>query len=428
MNVKVETIDKHVTRLEIEVDATQFEAGMQKAYLKNIKSFKIPGFRAGKAPRNIVERYYGESVFYEEALNFICPTAYSEAVEQHNIDVVNEPSFDIVKIGAGQNLIFTATVTVKPEVVLAEYKGIEAKKIDVEVADEDVDKTLQKTAERNARIVESDDRIIQDGDIVNMDFRGTVDGVAFEGGTADGYELELGKGQFLEDFEKQLIGAAKDENRDVNLTFPSDYHAVDLAGKAAIFKVKINHIKVKEMPAIDDEFAMDVSEFGTLAEYKDNLKQELIKNKETDTKGQMRAEILEKIVEGSTVDIPSIMIDHRIDLLARRFASMSGLDQVSFNKFLEANKEMADSLKQRFAERAKKDVKTDLVIDAISKAEKIEVTEEEIMAEIKKYIAHGEEEVEEVMSRLSDEVIQEIGIELLKNKTKEFLYDNAKLV
>jgi trigger factor len=275
MNVKVENIEKNVVQLEIEVDAAKFEEGMKKSFSKNAKKFNVPGFRKGKAPRSIVERYYGEQVLYEDAINFVCPEAYDDAIEKNDIHPVDRPEIDIKQIGSGQNFIFTAKVTVKPEVILGDYKGVEAEKVEANVTDEDVEKELNRIVEKNSRLVTVEDRGIQKDDIAVIDFNGFIDGKEFDGGKGTDYSLTIGSGQFIQGFEDQLIGAKTGDEVDVNVEFPEDYNATELAGKPALFKVKVKEIKVKELPVLDDEFAKDISEFDTLEAYKEDLKNKI---------------------------------------------------------------------------------------------------------------------------------------------------------
>ena len=271
MQVKVENAGKNVVQLEIEVDAETFDQGLQKSFVKNAKRFNIPGFRRGKAPRHLVERYYGEHVLYEDAINEVCPEAYEKAIEENDINPVDRPEIDIKQIGKGQPLIFTATVTVKPDVELGQYKGVEVEKTTAVVTDEDVEKEIERVRERNSRLITVEDRPAASGDTVTIDFEGFIDGVAFEGGKGTDYNLVLGSGTFIPGFEEQLTGASKGEEKEVNVTFPEDYHSKDLAGKDVVFRVTVKEIRVKELPELDDEFAKDVSEFETLEEYRSDI-------------------------------------------------------------------------------------------------------------------------------------------------------------
>jgi trigger factor len=428
VNVKVENIEKNVVQLEIEVDAAKFEQGMQKSFQKNVKRFNIPGFRKGKAPRKVVERYYGEQILYEDAINFVCPEAYDEAVEQNNIHPVDRPEIDIKQIGEGQNLIFTAKVTVKPEVELGEYKGIEVSKVDTTVTDEDVEQELKKALEKNARMITIDDRGVQTGDIVVIDFEGFIDGVAFEGGKASDYELTIGSGQFIAGFEEQLVGAKTGDDVEVNVTFPEDYGNKDVAGKPAVFKVKVKEIRLKELPAADDEFAKDVSEFDTLAEYKESLRKKLVEAAEHRAKHQTEDNVIGKVVENATVDIPRVMIDKHIDNLLYDFDLRLRYQGLDLKKYLEMMGMDTDTFRGQFESRAEKEVKSQLVLEKVGIVEKLDASEEEINDEIKKLAENYKQNEEEFKKHLSPEDIEYIKGTIINRKTVDFLVQNAKVV
>lgn len=428
MNVKVENVEKNVVQLEIEVDAAKFEEGMQKSFIKNANKFNVPGFRRGKAPRKIVERYYGEQVLYEDAINIVCAEAYDNAVEQNNIHPVDRPDIDIKQIGSGQNLIFTAKVTVKPEVELGEYKGIEAKKITVNITDEDVDKEIQKIAEKNARLVSVEDRPVQKDDIVVIDFEGYIDNVPFEGGKGSNYHLTIGSGQFIPGFEDQLIGVKAGDEVDVNVTFPEDYHKKDLAGKHALFKVKVNEIKVKEVPVIDDEFAKDVSEFDTLEAYKKDLKEKMTHEAQHLAEHQMEDSVISKVTENAKVDIPKVMIDKRIDSLVRDFELKLRYQGLDLNRYLELMGMDFDTLRNQFTERATGEVKTQLVLEKICQVEALEASEEDVNNEIKRLAENYKQNEEEFKKHLNEDDIEYIKESLKVKKTVDFLVENAKFV
>lgn len=428
MNVKVQDVEKNVVQLEIEVDAAKFEEGMQKSFAKNAKRFNIPGFRKGKAPRSIVERYYGEEVLYEDAINFVCPEAYDKAIKENDIHPVDSPEIDIKQIGGGQNLIFTAKVTVKPEVELGEYKGVEVEKAEANVTDEDVEKELKAVQEKNARLVTVEDRPIQDGDIVNINFEGFIDGEAFEGGKAENYELEIGSGQFIEGFEEQLKGANVGDEVEVNVTFPEDYGQNELAGKPALFKVKVNSIKVKELPELDDEFAKDVSEFDTLQEYKEDLKKKLVERAERQAKQQTEDNVISKVVENAKIDLPQVMIDKQIDRMVYDFEMRLRYQGLDLQKYLEMMGMGLDEFRGQFAQRAEKEVRTQLVLEKVSKVEEIDVSEEETNEEIKKMAENYKQDAEELKKNLREEDIEYIKGNLIIRKTVDFLVENAKLV
>jgi len=427
MNVKVENIEKNVVQLEIEVDAAKFEEGLQKAFSKNAGRFNVPGFRKGKAPRKIVERYYGPEVLYEDAFNIVCPEAYEEAIKSNDIHPVDRPEIDIKQIGQGQNLVFTAKVTVKPEVELGQYKDIEVSKIEVNVTDEDVDNEIKRTAERNARIVDVDDRPVQEKDIAVIDFEGFIDGVPFEGGKAQNYELTIGSGTFIQGFEDQLIGKNKGEEVDVNVTFPEDYGNKDVAGKPALFKVKINGIKVKELPAIDDEFAKDVSEFDTLEAYKEDVRKKLVENAEHRAKHEMEDNVVAKVVENAVVDIPQVMIEKHIDDLIYDFDMRLRYQGLDLNRYMEIMGMDTETFRGQFAQRAENEVKTRLVLEKISKVENIEASEEEVNDEIKKMAENYRQDVEDFKKHLREDDIEYIKDNLAFRKTVDFLVQNAKI-
>jgi len=428
VNAKVETIEKNVVQLEIEVDAAKFEEGMQKSFQKNAKRFNIPGFRRGKAPRNIVERYYGKEVLYEDAINFVCPDAYEEAVEQSGIQPVDRPEIDIKQIGDGKNLIFTAKVTVKPEVELGEYKGIEASKVEAKVTDEDVEKELQRALERNARLITIEDRGIQTGDIAVIDFEGFIDGVPFKGGKGTDYELNIGSGQFIAGFEDQLVGAKTGDEVEVKVTFPEDYGNKELAGKPAVFKVKVKEIRMKELPVADDEFAKDVSEFDTLAEYKESLRKKLLDAAEHRAKQQTEDNVIDKVVENATVDIPRVMIEKHIDNLVYDFDMRLHYQGLDLKKYMEIMDMDTETFRGQFESRAQKDVKTQLVLEKIGKVEGLEASEEEVNEEIKKMAENLKQSEEDFKKHLRPDDIEYIKSNLTIKKIVDFLVENAKLV
>lgn len=427
MNAKVENIEKNVVKLEIEVDSEKFEQGMQKAFLKNAGRFNIPGFRKGKAPRKMVERYYGEQVLYEDAINIICPEAYDEAVEQNNLKPVDRPEIDIKQIGDGQNMIFTAVVTVKPEVELGEYKAVEVSKIEVNVTDEDVDKELQKVVDKNARLVTIDDREIQLDDTAVIDFEGFIDDVAFEGGKGTNFSLVIGSGQFIPGFEDQLIGVKAGSEVDVNVTFPENYGKDELSGKPALFKVKVNEVKVKELPTVDDEFAKDVSEFDTLVEYKDDLKKKLTESEEHKAKHETEEAVIEKVVENAQVDIPEVMISKQIETLIRDFDMRLRYQGLDINKYMGMMGMDENTIKDQFKDRAENDVKIQLVLEKISEVENIVPSEEDVEAQIEKMAENYKKSAEEFKKLLKDDDIEYIKKDLIIGKTVDFLVENAKI-
>lgn len=425
MNVKLEKKEKNIVELEIEVDAEVFEEGLEKSFKKNAKKFNIPGFRKGKAPRSIVERYYGPEVLYEDALNEVFPIAYEEAVKETNIFPVDRPELDVKQIGKGQNLIFTASVTVKPEVELGEYKGIEIEKIEVNITDEDVEKEIQKVAEKNARIITVEDRGIQEGDIAEIDFEGFIDGEPFEGGKGSDYPLEIGSGKFIKGFEEQLIGGRPGDDIDVKVTFPEDYGSKELAGKEALFKVIVNDVKKKEMPVIDDEFAKDVSEFDTLEEYKEDLKKKLTDDAEHKAKHWLESVLIEKIVDNATVEVPKVMVDKQLNANMREFDVNLRYQGFSLEQYLQMMQTDIDTFKEQGREMAEKEVKTQLVLEKISKVENIQVSDEEFEEEVSKLSEKYQKDKEEFMKLLRDDDIEYIKSTIITGKTIDFLMENA---
>ncbi|MDQ2086673.1 trigger factor [Herbivorax sp. ANBcel31] len=427
MNVKLEQKEKNVVELEIEVEAEKFEEGLKKSFQKNAKKFNIPGFRKGKAPRNIIERYYGPEVLYEDALNAVFPEAYEEAVEETDIHPVDRPELDVKQIGVGENLIFTANVTVKPEVELGEYKGIEVEKKEVNISDEDVEKEIEKVAEKNARMVTVEDRGIQEGDIADIDFEGFIDGEPFEGGKGSEFTLEIGSGKFIPGFEEQLIGARPGDDIEVKVTFPEDYSSEELAGKEALFKVIVNDVKLKEMPVIDDEFAKDVSEFDTLDEYKEDLRKKLTESEEHKAKHEFEGQLIDKIVDNASVEIPKVMADKQLDIMMRDFDNNLRYQGYSLEQYLQMAQMDINVFKEQSRERAEKEVKTQLVLEKIGKEENVQASDEEFKEEIGKLSEKYQKAQEEFMKLLRDDDIEYIKSTIIARKTVDILCENAKV-
>lgn len=428
MLVKVENAEKNVIQLEIEVDAAQFDEGLQKAFVKNAGKFNIPGFRKGKAPRYIVEKFYGEQVLYEDAINVVCPDAYDKAVEENDIHPVDKPEIDIKQIGKGQNLIFTAKVTIKPEVELGQYQDVEVNKADAMVTADDVDKELEKTAEKNARLITVEDRAVQSGDTAVIDFEGFVDGNPFEGGKGEDYNLVIGSASFIPGFEEQLIGKEAGADVEVNVTFPEDYGKAELAGKPTLFKVKIKEIKLKELPSLDDEFAKDVSEFDTLEEYKNDLRQKLVEKAEHKAEHENEDNVVEKVVENAQVDIPAVMVEKRVEDLVYDFSMRLRYQGLELNKYLEIMGMDAATFRAQFAKRAEGEVKTQLVLEKVGKVENIEVSAEELDEELKKLAENYKQSEEDFKKQLKLDDIEYIKGNLIARKTVDFLVGKARFV
>lgn len=428
MRMKVENTGKNEVQLEIEVDAERFEKGLQKAYAMNAKKFNIPGFRRGKAPRYMVEKFYGEQVLYEDAINDVCPEAYDQAVEENDIHPVDKPEIDIKQIGKGQALIFTAKVTVKPEVELGQYKGVEVKKADAAVSEEDVEKEIEVIRDRNARIITVEDRPAASGDTVIIDFEGSINGEPFDDGKGENHSLVIGSGTFIPGFEEQVIGAAIGEEKEINVNFPDDYNNKDLAGKSALFKVKVKEIKVKELPALDDEFAKDTSEFDTLEEYKADLKKKLTEKAEHDAHHKDEDNVVGMVVENAVVDIPAVMVEKRVDGMVYDLDMRLRYQGLDLQKYLEIMGMDMNSLREQFKASAGKEVKTQLVVEKISMVEEIAPTDEETNDEIKGIAENYKKSEEDFRQHLKPDDIEYIKKTIVARKTVEFLLEHAKLV
>ena len=426
MNCKVEkTENANEVKLEITVEAEKFENAMKKVYFQNAKYFNIPGFRKGKAPMNIVEKYYGAQIFYEDAFNEVATEAYEEALTENKIDVVSRPEVEIAQMEKGKDLIFTAVVQTKPEVKLGKYKGIEIQKIEYKVDKKDVDHELEHMQEHNSRLVTVDDRPLENGDTATIDFEGFVDGVAFEGGKAEGHELEIGSGTFIPGFEEQLIGMELENEKEIKVTFPKEYFSKDLAGKDATFKVKLHDIKKKELPELDDEFAKDVSEFDTLEELKKSIKEKLTKNKEQREKYETEEAVLKAVCEDSKLDIPSGMIELEIDNMLKDFEQRLSYQGLNLEQYLKMIGKTEEEMRKEYEPQAIEAIKSRLVLEAIMKAEKIEASEEEIKAKMEEMAKSYGKDVEELSK---NENLKNYLAEGIKSeKALEFIVNNAKV-
>ncbi len=426
MNCKVEkTENANEVKLEITVEAEKFENAMKKVYFQNAKYFNIPGFRKGKAPMNIVEKYYGAQIFYEDAFNEVATEAYEEALTENKIDVVSRPEVDIAQMEKGKDLIFTAVVQTKPKVKLGKYKGIEIQKVEYKVDKKDVDHELEHMQEHNSRLVTVDDRPLENGDTATIDFEGFVDGVAFEGGKAEGHELEIGSGTFIPGFEEQLIGMELENEKEIKVTFPKEYFSKDLAGKDATFKVKLHDIKKKELPELDDEFAKDVSEFDTLEELKKSIKEKLTKNKEQREKYETEEAALKAVCEDSKLDIPSGMIELEIDNMLKDFEQRLAYQGLNLEQYLKMIGRTEEEMRKEYEPQAIEAIKSRLVLEAIMKAEKIEASEEEIKAKMEEMAKSYGKDVEELSK---NENLKNYLAEGIKSeKALEFIVNNAKV-
>lgn len=427
MKVKVENIkDKaNEVKLEFTVEAQKFEEAIQDVYKKNAKYFNIPGFRKGKAPFKMVEKAYGIQIFYEDAFNEIAGEAYVKGLEDNKIEAVSKPEIDIKQIEAGKDLIFTAVVQTKPEVTLGDYKGIELKKVEYNVTDKDVEHELEHIAEHNARLVAVEDRPVEKGDTVVIDFEGFVDGKAFEGGKAENHELEIGSGKFIPGFEDQIVGMKIDEDRDIKVTFPEEYPPKELEGKEATFKIKLHEIKKKELPEINDEFAKDASEFDTLEDWKKSIREKQEKANESKAKFEMEDAAIETVCKNAKVDIPSGMIETQLDNMEKDISSRLNYQGMNLDQYLQMIGKTKKEFRDENKEQAEKQVKTSLVLEAIMKDAKVEVTEEEIDAKIKEMAEMYGQKEEEV--KQNPELRRYVEESLKSEKTIHYIVDNAKI-
>lgn len=425
MNVKVEKLENSEVKLEITVSAEKFEEGMNKAFFKNAKYFSVPGFRKGKAPRARVEKYYGEHVLYEDAFNEIAPEIYEEALKENNIEAVARPEIDITQIGNGKDLIFTAIVTVKPKVELGKYKGIKIEKKEYPVTDEDVDNAIKAMAEKNARIITcDDDKILEKGDTAVIDFEGFVGGEAFEGGKGENYSLEIGSNTFIPGFEDQLIGLKKGEETDVNVNFPENYFSKELAGKPATFKVKVNEIKTKEYPKMDDEFAKDVSEFDTLKELKDSIKERLEKQNKEKEKYEKQNAVIKALIEAAKVEIPSGMVELEVENMLKDFEQRLSYQGLKMEQYLKMINHTEEELKKDYEPEAIEAIKSRLALEAVIKAEKLEASEDEIKAKIEEMAKNYGKEAKDLEENENIKNYIKQGIE--SEKAINFLVENSK--
>ena len=425
MSIKVEKTDnKNELKLEFTVEAQKFDETMKKVYFKTVKYFNIPGFRKGKAPMNIIERYYGKEIFYEDTFNEILQEVYDKELRESNITAVSYPDLDVKQIGKGQDLIFTAVVQTKTEVKPGKYKGIEIRKVEYNVSDEDINHELGHMQERNSRMVTVDDRAVENGDITVIDFEGFVDGKAFEGGKAEGHELTIGSNTFIPGFEDQIIGMKIDEEKDINVKFPEEYFSKELAGKDATFKVKLHEIKKKELPELDDEFAKDVSEFDTLEELKKSIKEKLTKNNEQRAKYETEDAAIKAVCEDSKLDIPSGMIELEIDNMLKDFEQRLAYQGLNLEQYLKMLGKTEEEVRKEYEPQAIEAIKSRLVLEAIIKAEKIEASEDEIKAKMEEMAKSYGKDVEELSK---NENLKEYLAEGIKSeKALEFIVANAK--
>ncbi len=429
MSLKVEKLEKNMAKLTIEVEAEKFNEAIKKAYNKNKGKMSVPGFRKGKVPQAMIEKMYGPEVFYEDAANFLIPEAYSEEIEKEkDLEIVSRPSIDVVQAEKGKNFIFTAEVALKPEVELGKYKGVKIDKIETEVTDEDVDKEIKREQEANARTITVTDRPVKDGDTAVIDFEGFKDGEAFEGGKGENYPLVIGSGSFIPGFEDQLIGKNSGDECEVKVTFPEDYNAKDLAGKDAVFKVKINEIKEKELPELDDEFAAEVSEFDTMKEYREDVKKNLAEKKEKEAKEKKEDAVIEAIIKDSKMEIPDAMIDTTTENMVSDYARRLQSQGLSLEQYFMFTGLDHDKFKEQMRPGAQKRIESRLVLEAIVKAENFEVTDEEYEKELERIAEESKMEIDKLKEYIGDDEYgkNQITEDLKIQKAIDLIVENAK--
>ena len=426
MSVQVENLEKNMVKLTIEVPAEELEKAIDAAYKKQKNQISIPGFRKGKVPRAMVEKMYGVEVFYEDAANTLMQQNYPSAVEESGVDIVSRPSIDVVQIEKGKPFIYTAEVAVRPEVTLGKYMGVTVTKIDTSVSDDEVAEALEQQRNNNARTISVTDRPVAVGDTAVIDFEGFVDGVAFEGGKGENHPLEIGSHTFIDNFEDQLVGKNAGDEVEVNVTFPEQYQAADLAGKPATFKVKINEIKAKELPELDDEFAQDVSEFDTLAEYKESLKKNLEEKKENEAKRTKEDEAVQKIIDKSKMDIPEAMIDTQCETMIEEFAQRIAQSGLSMDQYLQFSGLTVDGLKEQVRPEALSRIQASLVLEQIAKDENIEVSDDDVNAEIEKMAASYGMEADKLKEYMGDAEKDSMKKELAITKAVDLVMANVK--
>ena len=420
----VEKLENNTVSFEFSVTPEEFETAVQRSYKKNVKKINMPGFRKGKAPRMIIEKAYGKEIFYEDAINFVLPDAYDKAVEENGISPVAQPEIDLKseQIDPTQDIVFTAKVVVKPEFELGEYKGVKVEKPVFTTSDADVDEEIDKIRDRNSRLVPVEDRPVQADDIANIDFEGFTDGEAFEGGKGEGFDLTIGSGQFIPGFEDQLLGKNVGDDVEVNVTFPEEYHAENLAGKDAVFKVKINSVKVKELPEADDDFAMDVSEFDTFDEYKADVKAKLDEANEEKTKNETEKAVVDAVCDNTEIDIPAEMIDAQVDTMVRDMDMQMRYQGLDLNTYMQYTGQTLDTIKAQYKPEAEKRVKTTLVLEKVAEVEKLEVTDEQVESEYERISKDNGMKVEDIKKYIPESDVKE---RIKAQNAIEFLVENA---
>ncbi|MBP8968685.1 MAG: trigger factor [Lachnospiraceae bacterium] len=426
MSVSVEKLEGSKIKMTIEVAAEEFDKAINAAYNKQKGSISIPGFRKGKAPKNVIEKMYGKEVFYNEALDELIPDEYEKAYDEVDEDIMSSPSFEVVQAEAGKPVIFTATVCVRPEIELGDYKGIEIAAVDTVVTDEDVEKKIQSELDKDARF-EKVERPVADGDRIKLDFEGFVDGVAFEGGKGDNYTLTIGSGQFIPGFEEQLVGAKIGEDVEVNVAFPEDYHEDSLAGKASVFKCKVNEIEEKNVPALDDDYASDKG-FGSVQDYKDSVKSDLEVDKLNEARGKKQDEAIAKVIEGSKMDIPEEIFETEQKMIIRDYQQRLQMQGLSWDQYVKYTGLTLDRMMEQVRPQAEDRIKSRLVLQAVAEKEGIEATDDDRQKEYESMAEAYQLEVEKVKEMLEAKGLKELNNDIVIKKAMEFVTDNAKEV
>lgn len=426
MSLQVEKLEKNMAKLTIEVPAEELEKAMQNAYLRAKNRITIPGFRKGKAPRKMIEQMYGKGIFLEDAANALIPEQYSKALEECDLEIVSQPEIDVTQIEPGKAFIFTAEVAVKPEVTLGEYKGLEVPKSETEVTDEEIESELKKEQEKNSRTITVEDRGAENGDIATIDFEGFVDGTAFEGGKGTDYPLTLGSGSFIPGFEDQLVGAKAGDHVEVNVTFPEEYQSKDLAGKAAVFQCDVKKVETKELPELDDDFAQDVSEFDTLAEYKEDIKKNLTERKEKEARTAKENAAVDKAIENAQMEIPDAMIETQISQMLDDFSRRMQAQGLTMEQYMQFTGLTADKMREEMKPQALKRIQTRLVLEKIAETENIQPSEEEVNEEISKMAEMYKMEADKLKELLGDRELEQMKKDMAVQKAVTLVADEAK--
>lgn len=426
MSLQVEKLEHNMAKLTIEVPAEELEKALETAYQKNKNKISVPGFRKGKVPRNMIEKMYGPAIFYEDAANELIPIAYEKALDECEEEIVSAPKIDVTQIEKGKDFIFTAEVAVKPEVTLGKYKGIKVDEADLAVTEEEINAQIEKERENSARTISVEDRPVKDGDITTLDFEGFVDGVAFEGGKGTDYPLTIGSGSFIPGFEEQLIGAELNKEVEVNVTFPEDYHAKDLAGKPATFKCKIKDIKEKELPELDDEFASEVSAFDTMAEYKEDVKKSLEMKKADAAKIAKEEAVIDAVIEDAKMDIPDAMVETEQRQIIEEFSQRMRMQGLTMEQYMQFTGMTQQALMDQTKPQALKRIQSRLVLEAVAKAEDLKASEEDYAAEIKDMSEKYQMEEDKIKEMLGEKGKKQVEEDLAIRKAVDFLVDNAK--